>query len=376
MCVAMIFSASPAKAVQVNQVIKSQGGDTVYWLGPDLRRYPFPNAGTFFSWYPDFSNVVIVTDQELQNIQLGTENVTYRPKDFSKGRLVKISTDPKVYAVEAGAKLRHIATEQLARELFGSNWAMLIDDIPVEFFANYEIAEPITTLDDFFDLWLAGTNVLLPHDSFRDRHKIWVTQLSIGSSRYSVLPGDKLILDTGWNNNRQLTDIVEIQNASTGEVLQRCEFRLRCQVVVYPAQTNDGFVQYLAVAKSESGNVIFSKLFDPIRLDGLKRMPGSMTLRESKAQVRAGERIEVTSILSGLEIPPVAVEINYYDERDDRWIGGCRTPGFQCTAWDFVQLDAGEARPFRYYAVAKHYQFTDGRELPVAYTGYITIVNE
>ncbi len=110
----------------------------VYYVGNDGKRYVFPNDKVYFSWYQDFSQVVTVTDSELASYVIGG-NVTYRPGV----RLVKIQSDPKVYAVSRGGVLRWITTEALAARLYGADWNKMIDDVPDSFFVNYTTGEPI-----------------------------------------------------------------------------------------------------------------------------------------------------------------------------------------------------------------------------------------
>jgi hypothetical protein len=72
-------------------------------------------------------------------------NMTYRPG----ARLVKITTDPRVYAVSRYGVLRWVTSESLASSLYGPRWAQLVDDIPDVFFVNYTIGAPIMTSSDF-----------------------------------------------------------------------------------------------------------------------------------------------------------------------------------------------------------------------------------
>jgi hypothetical protein len=110
----------------------------VYFCGNDGRRYVFPNEKTFFTWYPDFSSVIAIADEVLATIPIGG-NTTVRPGM----RLLKITTDPKVYAVARGGVLRWVPSERVARNLFGANWSHLIDDVSDAFFVNYRIGESI-----------------------------------------------------------------------------------------------------------------------------------------------------------------------------------------------------------------------------------------
>ncbi|MDI3496477.1 MAG: hypothetical protein PWQ35_498, partial [Patescibacteria group bacterium] len=74
----------------------------------------------------------------LQSYPLGG-NVTMRPGT----KLVKITTDPSVYAVEPNGVLRKIANESQAAALYGTNWNKRIVDVPDSFFTNYTIGQPL-----------------------------------------------------------------------------------------------------------------------------------------------------------------------------------------------------------------------------------------
>ena len=111
----------------------------VYYCGEDGKRYVFVNDKAYFSWYPDFSTVQTVSDATIASITIGG-NVTYRPGT----RMVKIQSDPRVYAVARGGVLRWVETEAAAARLYGANWNTTIDDVPDSFFVNYKIGDPIT----------------------------------------------------------------------------------------------------------------------------------------------------------------------------------------------------------------------------------------
>ncbi len=117
---------------------------SVYYLNADNKRYVFPTERTYTSWYADFSSVKTLSDAEIASFMIGG-NVTYRPGV----RLVKITTDPKVYAVSRGGTLRWIQTEDLARALYSTDWAKMLDDIPDAFFINYRVGSPIAAASDY-----------------------------------------------------------------------------------------------------------------------------------------------------------------------------------------------------------------------------------
>src|SRR3989338_4746527 len=91
---ALVFSAipTPSLAAQPGDLIKG-GTAAVYYYGTDAKRYVFPTEKTYQSWYANFDQVKTVSDTELASYPLGG-NVTYRPGV----KLIKIMTDPKVYA--------------------------------------------------------------------------------------------------------------------------------------------------------------------------------------------------------------------------------------------------------------------------------------
>jgi len=121
-----------------NTLIKSPSTTSLYYCGSDGKRYVFPNQSIYHSWYSDFEGVITISEEQLANIPLGG-NVTYKPGK----RLVKITSDPKVYAVAHGGVLRWVQSPEVAENLYGSSWADDVDDIPETFFISYTIGEPI-----------------------------------------------------------------------------------------------------------------------------------------------------------------------------------------------------------------------------------------
>ncbi|MFA6254856.1 MAG: hypothetical protein WC675_02330 [Patescibacteria group bacterium] len=129
-----------AAGAEVNDPCKA-----VYYLGADSKRYVFPNEKTYKTWYPDFSGVQIVSSTEMSSYAIGG-NVTYRPGV----KLVKINTDPKVYAVGANGTLHWVTTGAIAETLYGANWATTsVDDISDAFFVNYTVGADIDAASDF-----------------------------------------------------------------------------------------------------------------------------------------------------------------------------------------------------------------------------------
>lgn len=140
---------------------KTQMDSAVYYVGADGRRHAFPNSKTYFTWYKDFSGVQVISADQLAQYTLGA-NVTYKPGE----RMVKFTTDPKVYAVGKGGLLRWIKTEAVATELYGASWNKTIDDINDAFHANYDFGPDVTGKSDF-DPASVETSVTYPSDSLK-----------------------------------------------------------------------------------------------------------------------------------------------------------------------------------------------------------------
>lgn len=154
--VAAAFPFHPASAaIAPSDLVRSYDVDTIYYVSPeDGKRYSFPSVGIFNTWYTSFERVKFVSAAELAAIPFG--GVVYvRPGST----MVKITTDPKTYAIEPGGKLRHVANEQVAAEVYGRDWNTHIIDLDQSFFANYDEGEVINDADDYvpaYELHLNG----------------------------------------------------------------------------------------------------------------------------------------------------------------------------------------------------------------------------
>ncbi|MDD5341587.1 MAG: hypothetical protein PHC97_04100, partial [Patescibacteria group bacterium] len=126
--------------VQAGELVKIAGINSVYFISSDNRRHAFPNEMVFFSWFKDFSNVKTISSSTLALIPLGSD-VTIRPGTW----LLKVQSDPKVYAVEAYGVLRWVKTETVAQNLYGADWNKKILDINPSFMFDYQFGSDIET---------------------------------------------------------------------------------------------------------------------------------------------------------------------------------------------------------------------------------------
>jgi plastocyanin len=171
--------------------------DTVYYFAPDGHRYVFPNSKTYFTWYKDFSTVKTIPDGQLGSIPLGRSNVTYRPGY----KMVKITTDPKVYAVDQGGILRWVGTEQLAQTLFGINWKNQIDDVPDAYFTNYKVGTPIQTASDYNPANIMTQTTTISQDKQFDNTAAVVSISGVNSGFVPTTMTIKVGTTVTWNNN-------------------------------------------------------------------------------------------------------------------------------------------------------------------------------
>ena len=91
----------PVSQVNAGDLVRGQSFPAVYYVGRDGFRYVFPNDKAYFTWYSNFDNVKWLSDPDLGTLQIGG-NVTYRPG----AKMIKINSDPKVYAVGENGSLR------------------------------------------------------------------------------------------------------------------------------------------------------------------------------------------------------------------------------------------------------------------------------
>ena len=110
----------------------TQSDSAVYYVGLDAKRHPYPNSQIFFTWFSDFSSVQEISATDLASMTIGTPILT-RPGTL----MVKIQTDPKVYAVEPGYVLRWVTSESVALDLYGAAWNTKIMDIEDTYFSKF-----------------------------------------------------------------------------------------------------------------------------------------------------------------------------------------------------------------------------------------------
>ena len=140
MCMAFapVGSIAAEGDLVAGDLIKSPVSSAVYYYD-GTNRLAFPNSAVFFSWYEDFDGVITITAEELAAINYDGLLVTMKPGTM----LVKIESDPKVYAVEAGGVLRWVDSEATAVALYGADWASKIVDVSDAFWFWYDKTDAV-----------------------------------------------------------------------------------------------------------------------------------------------------------------------------------------------------------------------------------------
>jgi hypothetical protein len=129
--------------VAAGSFIRSPGFETVYYVDGAGSRHPLWDRQTFFTWKDSWNDVDWVTDATLPTLSFGN---ALPPKPGVV--LIKVQSDPNVYAVENGDDpwrpvLREIPSEAIAAALYGSAWADYVIDVEPTLFSHYAKGEPM-----------------------------------------------------------------------------------------------------------------------------------------------------------------------------------------------------------------------------------------
>lgn len=149
-----VFGASPydgslqeISSVETGWYVRSYNYPTVYYVSADGIRRPFWDANAYFTWTDSWDDVIWVTDATLPTMTLGSPMLP-QPGVV----LVKITSDPRVYAVEQDGEtgeydLRWITSETIASSMYGSAWADYVIDLDPTIFPRYSVGGDITSVE-------------------------------------------------------------------------------------------------------------------------------------------------------------------------------------------------------------------------------------
>lgn len=382
--VAIAAPKAPASAASVstNSAIKGVSNSAVYWYATDGKRYVFPTEGTYYSWFSDFSQVKIISDQELSSITIGG-NVTYRPG----AKLLKINTDPRTYAVSKGGYLRLIASESVASNLYGYNWAQKVHDLPDTFFTNYKMGSTLYSSTDYNvsneyysvnnpsdTIFNNGT----PNNPFPDypTYPNNPSTVTLTTDRNSINEGESITLSGRVFNAPSYSYRLEIKDTRNGSSIRSCDNTTYCDTTVRPYRntSSQNTVQYFMVLKRTSDNQEMAREYSQvIYFNGYSNgtfSSGSSSLQTNKTSVNNGESVILTATVTNVTVADNQLRMEFYRERDNTLLYTCydaRTCNYT------AQINAvNGSNSERFYVIVKN---DNNEQIPAAYSSRISINN-
>jgi hypothetical protein len=365
------FGVNTAKAgapISTNTAIRGTSTDTVYWYATDGKRYVFPNAASFYSWFPNFDNVRSITDNDLYAIALGG-NVTYRPG----AKLIKIATDPRVYAVSRGGVLRHVTSEYLASQLYGSDWSTKVADVADVYFTNYTIGTPIYNVYDY-NVSNEYNGVITPSDSLRGAipYNGSTGDLLLSASRTNITPGEAVTLSVSNTLSYGSGYRIELYDTRTNGLIRTCNLPMStCDVTVYPQRNaTENSVQYYATLRDSSSTTIKNG-YSPVvyfgTTNGALFSSGSSSLEANRTTANVGETVTLTARATNLNTIESNIRMELYRESNNSLVDTCYDRA-TCTFNVTVTNDGSNA--VRYYVIVKN---DANEQIPTAYAPRITV---
>lgn len=129
-----MVQAAECPVLEAGDLYKVPESSSVYYLNAEMESMYFPTEEVFFSWGFSFSDVKVIPNTCFDNYEQATPaGLNFRPGS----RLVKRVESPTVYAVLPGNVRAAIGSEEVAKALYGDNWAKLVRDLPGVFMSNF-----------------------------------------------------------------------------------------------------------------------------------------------------------------------------------------------------------------------------------------------
>lgn len=137
--VPMVAHAEECPALEAGDLMKAASGSAVYVLNADLEAAYFPHSSVYNTWFEDFSGVVSLSADCFDNYDAAA-GINYMPGTY----LVTRVETPTVYAVLPGNLAAPLASEDVARALYGDNWTSLVRDVHTFHWVNYTVTDEIS----------------------------------------------------------------------------------------------------------------------------------------------------------------------------------------------------------------------------------------
>ena len=246
--------------------------------------------------------------------------MTYRPG----AKLVKIQTDPKVYAVSRNGVLHWVKTEALATALYGANWNTRVDDVPDTFFTNYTVGTPIENVWDI-NIGNEYTSVTNPSDNIQ--LSIAADALKLTLAKYEVTNGESVTLTAALNTTTlPVGTSIAIYDHDSNTVLKTCSGVATCSVPV--SLTSDIVTRaYVAVLSYDgpTGSRSISSNLTTLR----HSMPngalyGSLIVTSDAVPNADGTPdVRIAATAAGMSVTDANVSIRIYSGTDNHLIVAC-----------------------------------------------------
>lgn len=129
----------------------------IWYYGCDGKKYLFSHLGAFESWFGKMPArcclVRVITDEIFQTIPRGVMaggKICYRPGNhILQTTLTDGTLWDTLFVVAKGCVLRQLANEQVAEEIFGSDWKNYIENIPWAHYYNYFAGPLVKSKTDY-----------------------------------------------------------------------------------------------------------------------------------------------------------------------------------------------------------------------------------
>lgn len=139
-------------------IAKSASNPEAYYI-ENGEKYLFPNPSVYFSWFSSFKQVETISKGRLDQKKF-IGKIWYRPG----WSLVKPKGSNKVYTISQDTwNLRWIKSPQVAKNLYGSNWQTLIQDVESNIFNYFCVGDSINKSSDYDEVAAFRTNRSLAH---------------------------------------------------------------------------------------------------------------------------------------------------------------------------------------------------------------------
>lgn len=293
---AFLLPFSASATVQNGALIKSAASNAVYYAEAG-KRYAFPNEQVFRSWYADFSSVITVSETDLAAYTL-SGNVRFKPGAL----LVKITTDPKVYAVSRYGMLRWINNEQTAADLYGQNWSSVVRDVPDALFINYIRGSDIGQAADFNKNEELGITKISDDmrpvnftppitDTTKQIENTGYATMMISTSRATLNQMIKVIAEVA-DSNRPISRI-DIYSDQSPNILATCLKSDKC-TFVYTALNAPSEMRFYAVAEDDNGTQLQTPDGQQAALS-VSAVSSQVTMQTSPSAITTGSRANYSS---------------------------------------------------------------------------------